>query len=91
MLYLYILSALITETQNSDSFNALIFKDMGMLSYYHMLGYRVYLVIEVSEQFVSELNLMWLELDLTYDDVQTLLDICICNGLYIYKNGIDFL
>jgi len=91
MLYLYILSALVTETQNSESFNALVFKDMDMISYYHMLGYRVYLVIEISEQFLYELNIMWLESDLSYDDVQTLLDLCIYNGLPVHKNGVDFL
>ena len=90
MPYLYILSGLVTETQNSEYFNVLVFKDMEMISFYHMLGYRVYLILEVTELFLSELNLMWLELNLTQDEVQNLINLCLCKNVSIHKHGIDF-
>lgn len=94
MPFLYVLSGIISETEecitNSDSYNIIQFKDMEMISYYHNLGYIVYLVIYIPDSNLRDFDFRWFEFDLTKDDVQNFLNLCCHKDIKIYKYGTDY-
>lgn len=94
MPFLYVLSGIISETEecitNSDSYNIIQFKDMGMVSYYHNLGYIVYLVIYIPEWKLQDFDFRWFEFDITKEDVQNFLNLCYHQEIKVYKYGTDY-
>lgn len=86
--YLYIFAKQFNEY---TLYSAVKFKDLGMINYYYNMGYTVYLILEVNESDIKELQCTGFDLCLTQHEVQNMIDIALYNNVRIHKYGIDFL